>query len=325
MRQKPGEDYREQRRPHMEVDFPTRPVGRAVEHRGYPDQAGYRERVDDDQCEPVVRLSAARYPGRLLGRGPYHHHAEQRQINDHGNIVGDQQVELVGQGDRRQIGNRSGDDCSGDSSRPPDEPRQMAAKGWGDQFVHVSASFSAGCPTCRGAMHYNSLLRLAGCVTALRSWPTPCCCSSRYRLPCATGSMRDLYGFLSPALSPSPSSPTGSAGPPSSLRNAPAAPSAVCSMSASATSPSSCSPSLSSGRRKSAWSKRRSPARSSARHCCFSASPPWSAGSDALGRPSARRAPVYCRRCCFWWSSPFYCPRYSTSPNAPRHPGRTSP
>src|SRR6516162_4043785 len=178
-----------------------------------------------------------RYPGRLLGRGPYHHDAEQRQINDHGNIVGDQQVELVGQGDRRQIGNRSGDDCSGDSSRPPDEPRQMAAKGWGDQFVHVSASFSAGCPTCRGAVYYNSLLRLAGCVTASRSWPTPCCCSSRYRLPCATCSMRDLYGFLSPALSPLPSSPTGSAGPPSSLRNAPAAPSAVCSMSASATSP----------------------------------------------------------------------------------------
>src|SRR6516162_10819193 len=57
--QEPGEDYREQRRRHVQIDLPTRPAGRMVEHRRHPDEAGYRESIDDYQHEPVVWLPAA--------------------------------------------------------------------------------------------------------------------------------------------------------------------------------------------------------------------------------------------------------------------------
>jgi hypothetical protein len=97
MGEEPGEDHREQRRRHVEIDLPARPARRVVEHRRHSDEADYRQRHDHDQYEPVVRYSASGHLGRVLGRSSLHQDAEQRDINGDANIVRYQQVELVGQ------------------------------------------------------------------------------------------------------------------------------------------------------------------------------------------------------------------------------------
>ena len=63
----PGEEDRQKRRRHVEIDDPARPATRMVEHRGHPDETDYRQRNDDDQCEDVVRLTLARQLGRVSG------------------------------------------------------------------------------------------------------------------------------------------------------------------------------------------------------------------------------------------------------------------
>src|SRR5215472_6805033 len=70
MGQEPGKDHREQRHRHVEIDLPARPARRVVEHRSHSDEADYRERHDRDQYGPVVRYSASRQLGRVLGCSP---------------------------------------------------------------------------------------------------------------------------------------------------------------------------------------------------------------------------------------------------------------
>src|SRR6516162_8341227 len=94
MGQEPGEDHREQRRRHMEIDLPARPARRVVEHRRHSDEADYRHRHDHAQYEPVVRHSASRHLSRVLGRSSLHQDAELLDETGDADIVRYQQVEL---------------------------------------------------------------------------------------------------------------------------------------------------------------------------------------------------------------------------------------